>query len=89
VEPVLILGKYILLGIGSLIGAGVLALVGWNFSKTLDTYSKNETDLRIQQAVDTHTRQTERLISTMDKLADSVEKLNIQMAVVEVKLEKD
>lgn len=88
-EAMVILGKYVLMGLGGLVSAGILALIGWNFQKTLDTYSKTETDQRIQTAVDAHMKQTERLISTMDKLTNSVEKLNIQMAVVETRLEKE
>lgn len=74
---------------GGIISSLLVTLVIWNFNKTLNSYTKSETDKRIQEVVDSHSKQTERLISTMEKLSSNVETLNIKIAVLETRVAKD
>ena len=74
---------------GGIISSLLVTLIIWNFNKTLNSYTKSETDKRIQEAIDAHSRQTERLISTMERLSSNVETLNIKIAVLETRVEKD
>lgn len=87
-EAALLIWKWVVYVFGGLISAGILALIGWNYQKTLDTYTKSEIDRMIKEAYEAHSKQTDKLITSMDKLTSNIEKLNIQMAIVEVKLEK-
>jgi hypothetical protein len=74
---------------GGIISSLLVTLVIWNFNKTLNSYTKSETDKRIQEVVDSHSKQTERLISTMEKLSSNVETLNIKIAILETRVDKD
>lgn len=74
---------------GGIISSLLVTLVIWNFNKTLNSYTKSETDKRIQEVVDAHSKQTERLISTMEKLSSNVEALNIKIAILETRVDKD
>ena len=74
---------------GGIISSLLVTLVIWNFNKTLNSYTKSETDKRIQEVVDAHSKQTERLISTMERLSSNVETLNIKIAVLETRVDRD
>jgi hypothetical protein len=74
---------------GGIISSLLVTLVIWNFNKTLNSYTKSETDKRIQEVVDSHSKQTERLISTMEKLSSNIETLNIKIAILETRVDKD
>jgi hypothetical protein len=87
VEALILVGKYVLYGIGSLIGMATFALIGWNFKRTNDTFTKQETKELIKDSLEAHSKQTERLISSVDKLTDNIQTLNTKIAVVETKIE--
>lgn len=89
-ESLILVGKWVLGGIGTL----VVAAVGWNFKRTNDTYTKQETreliDMKImplRDSLEAHKNATERLITVTEKLSDNIQTLNTKIAVVEHKLE--
>ena len=76
------------------IGAMMVALITWNFKRTNDTYTKQETreliDMKImplRDSLEAHKNATERLITVTEKLSDNIQNLNTKIAVIETKVE--
>lgn len=80
-ETLLLVGKWILGGLGVLLTAAI----GWNFKRTNDTFTKDETTKLIREIQENHSKETGRLITSLDKLNENINNLNIKIAVLETK----
>lgn len=93
-ETLILVGKWVAGIIATLITASFVGLVTWILSKLNNTYSKQQTheyvDMRLlplQNSLDNHKNATQDLTEATKQLSETIQHLNIKLAIVETKIE--
>jgi 5'(3')-deoxyribonucleotidase len=84
--------KHVATALGTVLASVLTGWVAWINTKVADMYSKEETTRMIElkgeamrQSIDTNSRVTERLVHTLDRLEDVLNRLTLDVELMKSK----